>query len=45
MTEKGEAVILRIDALVEVLEAEGYPLAFILEEMTDYVELARDTFF
>lgn len=45
MTTKDETVILRIDALVEQLEDEGYPLPFILEEIADYVELARDTFF
>lgn len=45
MTEpRDEAVILRIDALVEQLEDEGFPLQFILEELTEYVELARDTF-
>ena len=35
-------IMLRLDALVAELEAEGYPLRVILEEMDDYLEIAYE---
>jgi hypothetical protein len=40
--QSADAVFLRFDQLVSQLEDEGYPFAFIIEVMRDYVEIADD---
>lgn len=35
-------VMFRIDALVNEMEQEGYPLAYILDEISDYLEIANE---
>jgi len=37
-----EEVMCRLDSLVAQLEQEGYPFAFILQEMQDYLEICDE---
>lgn len=37
-----DEVFLRFDQLVSVLEDEGYPFAFLVDVMRDYIEIADD---
>lgn len=37
-----EQVMLQIDMLVARLEADGYPIDFILDELTEYLEIADE---
>lgn len=37
-----EQVMLQIDMLVARLEADGYPISFILDELTEYLEIADE---
>ena len=42
MTVATEQIIYRVDALVEELEDEGFPLEVILDAMAEFIEIACD---
>ena len=42
MTAASENIIYRLDALVEELEDEGFPLEVILDSMAEFIEIVCD---